>query len=94
VSGNPGGRPKELGHVRDLARQHTEAAVTTLVTIMTNPVEPSRARVAAAEALLNRGWGHPSQPVDLGNADSTPLRIELKWPSGLPAGRPSPKSQD
>src|SRR5262249_861091 len=93
-SGNPGGRPKELGHVRDLARQHTEAAVITLVSIMNNAEEPGRARVAAAEALLNRGWGHPSQPLDLGTTDSLPLRIELRWPSGLPAGRPTPDSPE
>src|SRR5262249_11671052 len=93
-SGNPGGRPKELGHVRDLARQHTEAAVITLVSIMNNAEEPGRARVAAAEALLNRGWGHPSQPLDLGTTDSTPLWIELQWPSGLPAGRPTSDSPE
>ena len=29
-SGNPGGRPKEVGEVRDLARQYTPAAIAAL----------------------------------------------------------------
>ena len=36
VSGNPGGRPKVLSEVRDLAREHTVAAMDTLVSIMCN----------------------------------------------------------
>ncbi len=53
-SGNPGGRPKEVGHVRELARQHTEEAIETLVSIMRDDGQPGRSRAAAAEALLNR----------------------------------------
>ena len=33
-SGNPGGRPKGLTQVRELARAHTEAAIAALVKIM------------------------------------------------------------
>lgn len=65
VSGNPGGRPREVGHVRELARQHTETAIKTLVEIATDPGQPGRARVAAAEALLNRAWGKPPQALDV-----------------------------
>lgn len=61
-SGNPGGRPKEVGHVRELARQHTEEAIQTLVQIMRTG-KPDRARVAAAEVLLDRAWGKPTQPI-------------------------------
>jgi|HubBroStandDraft_6_1064221.scaffolds.fasta_scaffold5545585_1 hypothetical protein len=32
-SGNPGGRPKEYGEIRDLARQHTDLALQTLAEI-------------------------------------------------------------
>jgi hypothetical protein len=35
-SGNPGGRPKVVAEVRELAREHTSKAVETLVSIMTN----------------------------------------------------------
>jgi hypothetical protein len=62
VSGNPGGRPKEIGHVRDLARQHTEAAIRTLVEIVESG-KTDAARAAAASELLSRGWGKPSLPI-------------------------------
>ena len=36
-SGNPGGRPKVIAEVKELARAHTGEAIETLVSIMTNP---------------------------------------------------------
>jgi Family of unknown function (DUF5681) len=36
VSGNPGGRPKVLGDVQELARQKSPEAINTLVEIMNN----------------------------------------------------------
>lgn len=62
-SGNPGGRPRAVVEVRDLARSCTEAAVRTLLEIMTNSKAPAAARVAAAVAVLDRGWGRPPQAV-------------------------------
>jgi len=59
-SGNPGGRPKALAEVRDLARQHTAAAIRALLDVMQSSKNPS-ARVAAATALLDRGWGKATQ---------------------------------
>lgn len=69
-SGNPSGRPKIVGQVRDLARVHTADALRTLVTIAANGEAPPAARVSAATAILDRGWGKPSQPV--GGADDLP----------------------
>jgi hypothetical protein len=43
-----------------LARQHTVAAIDTLVKCLIDP----RHRVAAAVALLDRGWGRPKEPVE------------------------------
>jgi len=40
---------------------HTKKAVKTLAAIMNEPRAPYAARVAAAEALLDRGWGKPKQ---------------------------------
>ena len=45
--------------IASLARMHTKKAVKTLAAIMNEP--PYAARVAAAEALLDRGWGKPKQ---------------------------------
>jgi hypothetical protein len=60
-SGNPSGRPKVLTEVRDLARAHTPDAVNALVEALKRPQHA----VAAAIALLDRGWGKPLQTTDL-----------------------------
>ena len=58
-SGNPLGRPRVVLCVRDIAREHTEAAIDTLAEIMGNPDAPAAARISAASELLNRGYGRP-----------------------------------
>ena len=63
-SGNPTGRPKVVGELRDLARTHTEDAVNTLVSICNDKDAPHAARAAAAVALLDRGHGRPSQNIE------------------------------
>jgi len=60
-SGNPLGRPKVDFSIRDLAREHTEGALQTLVDIAYNPKSPAAARVQAATAILDRGYGKPIQ---------------------------------
>lgn len=62
-SGNPGGRPKCEGEVRELARRFTSEAIGSLVEIATGAKFDPRARVAAATALLDRGYGKPPQNV-------------------------------
>ena len=64
TSGNPGGRPKGLSEVIALAREHTELAITTLVDIAKQTKAAPAARVAAASALLDRGWGKPAQAIE------------------------------
>lgn len=54
---------KASADIRSLARSHTEAAVRTLAGIMRQPKAPAAARVAAAQALLDRGWGKPAQSL-------------------------------
>jgi hypothetical protein len=63
VSGNPGGRPKVLGDVQDLARERSPAAINALAAIMDDSRAPPAARVAAANSLLDRGYGKPTQPI-------------------------------
>ena len=62
-SGNPGGRPKALGDIREIARKHTREAIKTLVTVMQTPKATDQARVHAATALLDRAWGRPAQTI-------------------------------
>src|SRR5215472_10501804 len=49
--------------IRTLARSYTRAAINTLVGIMRQPKAPPAARVMAANALLDRGWGKAAQLV-------------------------------
>ncbi len=62
-SGNPKGRPSIKGEVETLARAYTAEAIETLVEMMRNS-ESDKVRIAAATALLNRGWGMPRQAID------------------------------
>jgi hypothetical protein len=51
--------------IRSLARSHTAKAIRTLAGIMNEPRAPASARVSAAVALLDRGWGKPQQAVEM-----------------------------
>lgn len=61
-SPNPGGRPRAVGAVRDLARAQTARAIDTLVEICQHGLSEV-ARIAAANAILDRGWGKPTVAV-------------------------------
>lgn len=58
-SGNPGGRIAVVKEVRELARNYTSEAIETWRQIMQNKKAPAQARVAAAAAIMDRGWGKP-----------------------------------
>jgi Family of unknown function (DUF5681) len=70
-SGNPGGRPKIPDEVKEAARAHTEEAITVLVEVMKDTKAPPSARVSAAGAILDRGWGRPQQSVDMKTSQLT-----------------------
>lgn len=75
---NPGGRPKlpeDVKHVREIAREYTLEAVAALASVMSNGSGP--AKVAAANALLDRGWGKAAQPVD-GDGEGGPIQHAIK----------------
>lgn len=81
-SGNPGGRPKVAQEVRDLARQHGAAAVEALAKILhDSPSEKSR--IAAAVALLDRGYGKPPQEIQA-SAIEGPMTVEIVLPEKKP----------
>jgi uncharacterized protein DUF5681 len=73
-SGNPGGRPKANGEIRELARAHTMTALQTLVEVAERGQNES-ARVAAATAILDRGWGKAAVPIVAGD---TPPEITFR----------------
>jgi hypothetical protein len=50
--------------IRSLARSHTDGALKTLVGIMNKSDAPEAARVAAANSVLDRGWGKAVQHIE------------------------------
>ena len=69
-SGNPAGRPRIIGEIRDLARTHAEDAIAALAEIAADRSAPPSARVSAASELLNRGYGRPPQAVAIESSTS------------------------
>jgi hypothetical protein len=73
VSGNPFGRPKRpetiearrvVADVKSAARELTPVAMDTLEKAMADQKAPWAAKIAAAIAVLDRGWGKPMQAVE------------------------------
>ena len=57
---------KSLTEIRSLARSHTRTALNILVRIMRSKDVTAAARVAAANAILDRGWGKAPQAIENG----------------------------
>ena len=55
---------KTPAEIKSLARAHTAKAVNTLVGIMNRSTAPEAARVAAANSILDRGWGKAVQHIE------------------------------
>ena len=76
-SGNPSGRPREDPTLREAARSHTKEALDTLVAVMRAKRSPASAKVAAANALLDRGYGKPAQSMEVTGKDGADLAPKL-----------------
>ena len=57
---------KTITEIRSLARSHTRAALRVLVGIMRSKDATAAARVSAANAILDRGWGKARQQMENG----------------------------
>ena len=80
-SGNPGGKRKKDYRITDLAQEYTEEALQTLRAIMLNS-EDDRARVMAADKILDRGYGKPAQSVEVTNPDGS---MSAAWMAAMKA---------
>jgi hypothetical protein len=69
---------KSVTEIRSLARSHTRTAINVLVGIMRSKDATAAARVTAANAILDRGWGKASQLIETGDDGALELihRIE------------------
>lgn len=66
---------KATVEIRSLARSHSDTAIRTLAAIMTKEDAPESARVAAANSLLDRGWGKPAQAIIGGDGDDPAISM-------------------
>ena len=63
-AGRPPGVPnKATAEIKDLARQYTGDALTTLAGIMKSDEQPAAARVSACKELLDRAYGKAPQAL-------------------------------
>src|ERR1700745_923007 len=72
-SGNPGGRPKVLAEVQELARQHAPSALTELARLALK-AKSETTRIASIRELLDRGYGRPRQAVEVSAPAGDPLQ--------------------
>jgi len=56
-------KSKAAAEIKALAKKHSKAAIKVLAAIMNQADGPATARVSAAQALLDRGWGKSAQPI-------------------------------
>jgi hypothetical protein len=64
---------KTVTEIRSLARSYTRTALNVLVGVMRSKDATAAAKVSAANAILDRGWGKATQPV--GNSDDGALEL-------------------
>ena len=63
--------------IRSLARAHTQTALKVLHGVMTSDDAPHAARVSAATAMLDRGWGKATQT--LAGDPEQPIEHRVRW---------------
>src|SRR6185369_7935470 len=81
--------------IQSLARAHAADAIAVLAEIMNNPDASAGARLSAAKALLDRGWGKAgAKPPDDGNRATPVSQIKrvIVDPRHDDATRPSPSA--
>jgi hypothetical protein len=74
VSGNPGGRPKVLGEVQELARQHAPSAIVELARLALK-AKSETARIAAIRELLDHGYGRSRQAMEISAPVGDPIKM-------------------
>lgn len=69
VSGNRGGRKRLPDDLKDALRAACPEALRVLVSVLEDEKARDADRLRAAEIILDRGYGKPTQAVDLNASD-------------------------
>lgn len=82
----PGSKDKataeQTGTLAELAREHTGTALKVLVQVA-QASESDAARVSAANAILDRGYGKPTQVSEITGKDGGPIQTEDLTPNEI-----------
>lgn len=62
--------------IKDAAREYTESALDTLVSVMGDEDQPAAARVGAANSILDRGYGKATTVI--GGDEENPVTVVTK----------------
>lgn len=73
--------------LREAAREHSQAALETLVGIMNDHEAPHAARISAANSLLDRGHGKPTQSLDVDHTANI-SNLMVNWVQSNGNGEP------
>lgn len=74
--------------LREAAREHSQAALETLVGIMNDDEAPHAARISAANSLLDRGHGKPTQSLDVDHTANI-SNLMVQWVKSNGNGEPA-----
>src|SRR3954452_20497165 len=75
-SGNPGGRPKVLGELQELARHHAPEVIAELARLAVKG-RSETARIAASRELLDRGFGRARQSMEVSVPEESTIQMVL-----------------
>ena len=89
----PTKNPVNAEQLRSLARSYTRTALKVLAGVAMSPKATDSARVSAAEGLLSRGWGKPSQAVEMTVEDRREREDVMTWLLGAFAKPTKPTAQ-
>lgn len=83
-AGRKPGKPNKLtADVKALAAEYGAQAIRNLAEIANGKDQPAAARVSAANALLDRGFGKPVQAMELTGKDGGPVQQTQVTPEQL-----------
>lgn len=74
-SGNPNGRPRVDPKLKAIAQAKTEEAMAAIIACL-DDADP-KVRIAAANAILDRGHGKPAQSVTVSGDEDNPLKAHI-----------------
>ena len=77
ASGNPGGRPRLPADIREAFKAKAPEALEVLTRCLQSDDE--RVAMMAAQAILDRGYGKPTQSIDA-NINDDPVRYIVELP--------------